>query len=279
MDRWLIRVARVVGAAVGAFAGVVALQLLRLRRTSFLPGDPGFWVDHIVGPEFARDGEAPLRMLVFGDSTTVGVGVERAADAMPLQLARNVAQERRRRVHVTSVGWAGARAADLVRDQIPRAMGAGDASGERPLLPDADIVVVVVGANDATHRTPPHRYRASLRAALAATRDGCPDAELVVVGIPMFRGTLRHVEPLMWLTDQYARLLRPISRQEAARAGAAFADLAGRIPARMAREPGALASDGFHPSALGYRAWADVIADAVASAPLLRRAEDAILRA
>jgi lysophospholipase L1-like esterase len=262
MDTWLRRTARVVGTIVGALAGVVALQLYRLRRTPFL-GSPGFIVDHIVGPEDAR----PLRMVAFGDSTTAGVGVETPLDALPVQLAREVARRRERRVHVTSYGWPGARITDLVREQVPRARDEIDRRSGRPILSSADVVVIVAGANDVTHRTPPRRFRAALRQVLEEIRAAAPHAEVVLAGIPSFRGTLRHVEPLIWMTDQYARLLRPIGRHEAARAGIAFADLAAQLPGRARLAPGVLASDGFHPSALGYGWWARVIADALDAGP------------
>jgi len=48
MDRRLTRVARVLGAFIGTFAGIVAVQLMRLRRMEFLPGHPGFYVNHVV---------------------------------------------------------------------------------------------------------------------------------------------------------------------------------------------------------------------------------------
>lgn len=261
MDRWLRALARLVGTALGAFAGIVALQLIRLRRTTFLD-HPGFEVDHVVGTERPRANAPALRMIVFGDSTVAGVGVERAEHALPVQLARDVAGTRHRPVHVTSYGWAGARVADLGNEQIPRALSVAPGG-----LTEADIVAVVIGSNDATHRTPPRRYRSSVQQALGLIRAAAPGAEVVLAGIPNLRGTLRHVEPLIWLTDQYARLLRPISRQEAERAGAAFADLAGRLPPSLTRQPGALSADRFHPSALGYRAWAQVIAEALAAGP------------
>lgn len=261
MDRWLRAVARLLGTALGAFAGLVALQLIRLRRTAFL-NHPGFNVDHLVEPDALTDGRSspPLRMIVFGDSTAAGIGVERAEHALPVRIAHDVARARQRAVHVIGYGWPGARAADLGREQIPRALAAASDG-----LSEADVVVLVIGSNDATHRTPPHRYRSSIRQALELVRAAAPDAEVVLVGIPTFRGTLPHVEPLIWLTDQYARLLRPISRQEAERAGMAFADLAARLPASLTRQPGALSPDRFHPSAQGYRAWAEVIAEALAA--------------
>jgi lysophospholipase L1-like esterase len=129
------------------------------------------------------------------------------------------------------------------------------------------VVAVVVGANDATHNTPPGRFRADLRATLEGIARAAPNARVVLAGIPAFRGALPRVEPLIFLADQYARLLRPIGRSEAARTGAAYADLAARVPERIRGRSDALSSDRFHPSVVGYTAWADVIAEALLETP------------
>ena len=131
MDRWLSRVARVLGTAIGAFAGVAAVQFMRLRRMEFLPAHPGFYVNHVVIPSQgdAGAGGRRLRMVVLGDSTTAGVGVERAEDALPYLIARRVAESEQRAVHVVSYGWAGARAADLAR--IPAATSDRAAASHR----------------------------------------------------------------------------------------------------------------------------------------------------
>jgi lysophospholipase L1-like esterase len=265
MDRWLTHAARVIGAAVGTFAGVVAVQLMRLRRMEFLPGHPGFYVNHVVDPSSAASGEGRLRLVVLGDSTTAGVGVDRAEDSLPYQLARRLADHHGRAVHVVSYGWAGARIADLARSQLPRALEPIRPSATEPFLPGADIVAIVIGSNDATHNTPPRRYRADLRTVLDGVRAANPAAEVVLAGIPAFRGALRAVEPLIFLADQYARLLRVVSREEAARADGRYADLAAEVPRRIDRDTAFLASDQFHPSAVGYAIWADVIFESLVS--------------
>jgi lysophospholipase L1-like esterase len=268
MGRWLTRVATIVGTAIGAFAGIVAVQLLRLRRMQFLPGHPGFFVNHVVSPSGATRTEERLRLVVLGDSTTAGVGVERPEDALPYLLARRVADAEARPVHVVSYGWAGARVADLPRSQLPRAAEPLRTTETEPFLPGADAVVIVIGANDATHNTPPGRFRADLRATLETVRSAAPQARVVLAGIPGFRGALREIEPLIFIADQYARLLRPIGRAEARRAGAAYADLAAEVPDRVRGRSDILSSDRFHPSAAGYAAWADVIAGALLAGPL-----------
>jgi lysophospholipase L1-like esterase len=267
MDGWLTRVARVVGTAAGAALGVVAIQLLRLRRMRFLPPHPGFEIDHVVGPTSGQSDGDTLRLVVLGDSTTAGVGVDRPEDALPHLIAQGLADAEGREVHVVNYGWAGARAANLVPDQLPRALEPIRPDDALPFIANADVVVIVIGANDATHRTRPGRFRADLRATFAAVRAAAPRARIVHAGVPAFRGALRTLEPLMLITDSYARLLRPISRQESERGHVAYADLARDVPPRIRGRRDALSSDQFHPSAVGYGAWADVIVEALHGAP------------
>lgn len=263
-----MRVARLIGAAIGAFAGVVAVQMMRLRRMEFLPGHPGFYINHVVPPAIADPTVRPLRLAVLGDSTTAGVGVDRPEHALPYLLGQRIADAERATVHVVSYGWAGARVADVARIQLPRALEPLRPTDPGPFLPGADIVALVVGANDATHQTPPRRFRADLRASLAAIRAAAPKARIVLAGIPAFRGALRAIEPLIFIADQYARLLRPVGRAEAARVGAAYADLARHVPPLLRGRTDVLSSDRFHPSHAGYAAWADVIAAALAGRSL-----------
>ena len=267
MDRTLTRAARVLGALIGTFAGIVAVQFMRLRRMEFLPMHPGFYVNHLVTPTDGRPERGRLRLVVLGDSTTAGVGVGRAEDALPYRLAQHLADRERRPVHVVSYGWAGARVADLPATQLPRALEPLREGETAPFLPGADIVALVIGSNDATHHTKPGRYRADLRRALETVRETAPEARVVLAGIPAFRGALRAIEPLISLADMYARILRPISRSEAARAGVAYADLARHVPPRIDRTTEFLSSDQFHPSAVGYAIWADVIFEALLEGP------------
>lgn len=264
MRRLLIRLLQLASGALAAFGVLVGIQVLRLRRVRLLPGHPGFWISHVVRPTAGGDGER-LWMIVFGDSTTAGVGVDAAEASLPYRVAQLVADRRGREVRVLSYGWAGARVADLIGDQVPRSLRPGDDGAAAPLR-RADLVVVVAGANDATHRTRLTRFRHDLRAALDRITDAAPAAEVAVAGVPRLRGALTHLEPLISLADAYGAPLRRIQRHEADRAGAAYADLARHVLPRLRGriDPAtAMSADGFHPGPPVYAAWAEVIAEAL----------------
>ena len=270
----LTRFVRIAGLGLAAaFAGglvLVAWQVRRLRGLELLPGHPGFYISHSIpapGRAPAVD-ELPLEVLIFGDSTAAGVGVDRAEDSMPMQLAERIAADRDRGVHLLGYGWAGARARDVLGDQLPRAKRPlrPHLPGSRPPLPDADIVVVSIGANDVIRATSPHAFRRAMRELLAAIREAAPEAEVLVIGIPRFRGALPGLEPLIMLGDLLGDVLRRIQRTEAVGAGATYVDMAHELRGRLDPRIASLASDAFHPGPEIYRAWAEVSAEALAAA-------------
>src|SRR3712207_5729388 len=70
-------------------APVLLRQGARVRRTTpVLPEAAG----DRSGREGATGGQAPLRLLVVGESTAAGVGVEHQRDALPRQLAAELSR-------------------------------------------------------------------------------------------------------------------------------------------------------------------------------------------
>ena len=272
MLRSIRRAFGVLSLALAAFGAIVGIQLMRLRRLTLLPGHPGFWINHVVAPSEGEPIGARLRLTVLGDSTTVGVGVTSASLSLPYRIAQLVADARQRSVHVATWGYAGARVEHVIGDQVVKAgkplqREAPDAPG---FLPTSEIVVIVIGANDATHRTPTAAFRRDLRAVLERIRADAPQAEIVVAGIPRLRGILVHLEPLIAIADAWGAPLRRIQRQEALRAGAAFADLAREVVPRLRGRidrSDALAADQFHPGPQVYATWAEVIVEALEAMP------------
>ncbi len=250
----MIRRLAIAGAlAVVAVAVVVAVELVLLGRREFLPSDPGYVVDARVEPRTGASTLPVVRLAVLGDSTVAGVGSPTEAESLPFLIARRVADATGRPVHVTGFGDSGARTATLTSEQLPRVGSA------------FDVLVLVIGSNDATHATPwPALRRQTVDMLERATSLGVP---VVLAGTPRFSGSEVIPEPLRTMVDRYAGILRGEQRAAVdATPGARFVDLAADASPRFAGVPEASSPDGFHPSPLGYGFWADAISPAVAAA-------------
>ena len=183
-----------------------------------------------------------MSLAVLGESTAVGVGSSRQDEALAFCLARSLARTRAISVDVQVVGKAGANLAHVRRELLSQVR-----------LP-VDAVVVVLGVNDTLELTRGRRWSADLGALIAELRSSARD--VVFSGVPPL-GELRSL-PQPMRSALGARAAYLDARLE--RACAAH-DVC-HVPLRFPYRPEQIARDGFHPSALGYAAWADALARA-----------------
>ena len=178
-------------------------------------------------------------MLLIGESTIAGVGVESQTDALSGQLARQLADSVQRPVCWRACGRNGAVAADVLVSSQPFV-------GEH-----WDAVVIVLGVNDTTHLTPRWRWRKNITA-LVRRFSGCSE-HVVVTAVPPLGEFLALPQPLRGWFGLRAGLLDSDLRTIATDEGAMH------VPFGSVFAPGMLARDGYHPSAEGYRVWAGKI--------------------
>lgn len=183
----------------------------------------------------------PLRLLVLGESTVVGVGVDELHAALVGQLAAALAARSGRPVAWRACGENGITAAQAHERLLPQVL---DQS--------FDLVLLVFGVNDTTHLTSLPRWEAALGGMTQAlTARG---ARVAFSSVP----PLQHFTALPWLLRRLlgmrAALLDARLRRLAARQGA------GHHAVELEFSAEYLARDGYHPSALGYRVWAEGLA-------------------
>lgn len=204
----------------------------------------------VDAPRARVEGFGCDRVLIVGSGPAVGWGVTSHELALPGSLARALSSHTRRGTDV-----------DLVADMK---INVGNlARVLRRLAPERyDLIVLVLGANDAVSLTPLSRWRERLSAILSRL-DSCTQAHtrIVVTGIPPIRSVPGFRSRLGALAERHgaqmnlitAELCRTVSRT-------AFAPLS-----RIGELPRSRFGDG-----RTYRVWASEIADAVV--PLLLRA-------
>lgn len=187
----------------------------------------------------------PLRLLLIGESTVAGVGVERLDQALAACLAEALAERLQRPVRWHACGENGITAGQACERLLP------DVLGE-----PADLALLVFGVNDTTHLTSSRRWQAALRDMAAGLR--ARGMAVAFSAVP----PLRHFRALPWLLRQLlgwrASLLDRELRAVAQAQQAQYCALSLTFEAHY------LAEDGYHPSALGYRAWAQGVAECLA---------------
>ena len=197
------------------------------------------------------DGVPAQRLLVIGESTAAGVGVREHVQGLASRLAQTIHQNQGATVGWQTLGRNGARLAEVI-----------DAVAHASLLP-ADRVLLSMGVNDTTGFTRLGQYRKRLRQLADELAPRFP-APLVLLSVPPMHRFTALPQPLRLMMGWRARQVDQVKR-----------DLAGRFPETFfyigyppMTDTALLASDGYHPGALGYRAMAEAIASQLA--PLMR---------
>lgn len=238
-----------VAGAVGG-AALLAGEAFVARHRRYAEPELGLALRATIG----RAGAPPLRLVLLGDSSALGVGVDRLDDTIGGQLANLLAEgPSGRLVHLSSVGVSGSRSTDLAT-QVARAL-----LGQRP-----DVAVILIGANDATGMRRPAEAAAYLGAAVHRLREA--GVEVVVGTCPDLGAARAIAPPLRQLVGWSGRRIARAQTSAALDAGGSVVDLATETGPVFRADAGTFCHDGYHPSADGYRVWAHALLPAVAAA-------------
>ncbi|QGZ52925.1 MULTISPECIES: SGNH/GDSL hydrolase family protein [Streptomyces] len=185
---------------------------------------------------------APLRLALLGDSTAAGQGVRRSGQTPGALLASGLAAVAERPVVLRNVALPGARSDDLER-QVSLLLTA-------PAGPP-DVCVIMIGANDVTHRMSPTESVRHLAAAVRRLRTAGTE---VVVGTCPDLGTIEPVyQPLRWLARRVSRQLAAAQTIVVVEQGGRTVSLGDLLGPEFAANPREMfGADNYHPSAEGY---------------------------
>jgi lysophospholipase L1-like esterase len=197
----------------------------------------------LTGCSTGPDRDQQQRFLALGDSYTIGEAVSET-ERWPVVLAKklNLADP----MIIAKTGW--------TTDELNAAIDVARPGGP------FDLVTLLIGVNNQYRGRSAEEYRSEFVALLgrAIAFAGGDAGRVVVVSIPDWGVTPfaadRDRVKIAREIDQF----NAINREEAARAGAHYADVTA-ISRGAATDPALTASDGLHPSAKMYQQWVDVI--------------------
>ncbi|CAM5742785.1 SGNH/GDSL hydrolase family protein [Streptomyces afghaniensis] len=253
-----------IGLAGAAAVGLVLAEVQLARRrvgNGTSPHVPN--ADGLYGRTYTVPTDAPLRLTMLGDSTAAGQGVHRAGQTPGALLASGLAALAERPVELRTVATPGARSDDLDR-QVALVLADPDVP---------DICVIMVGANDVTHRMPPTRSVRHLSAAVRRLRTAGAE---VVVGTCPDLGTIEPVQqPLRWLARRASRQLAAAQTIGVVEQGGRTVSLGDLLGPEFAANPRELfGPDSYHPSAEGYATAAMAVLPTVCASLGLWPAEE-----
>jgi lysophospholipase L1-like esterase len=184
-----------------------------------------------------------VRLVVLGDSSAAGLGVDDPEQTPGVIIARGIAEVADRPVMLTNVAVVGARTRDL------------DHQVSRALTVHPQVAVVLIGANDVTHRDRPQK---SVRLLVDAVQRLQAGGAQVVVGTCPDLGTVRPVpQPLRAYVRRASRELASAQAVAVTAAGGRAVPLADLLGSYFEASPeDYFSADRFHPSATGYAACA-----------------------
>lgn len=243
----LVGAGAAVGGAVGLLLGEKVLARKAIGTTDALPPS----ADGIYGDE-----ELPrtIRCAVFGDSAVVGYGMTDAAATPTALIGESLSHILDAAIDIRCYGVVGAETTAL------------DAQLDEALVDEPpDVAVIVVGANDVTHRVPTRTSAAALRSAVTRLVEARVE---IVVGTCPDLGRVRPIpQPLRSVAGLLSQRLAKVQTITVVEAGGRAVSLGGLLGEVFAdRAEVMFGTDQFHPSATGYANMVSVLVPSIAAA-------------
>jgi lysophospholipase L1-like esterase len=197
----------------------------------------------------------PVQLVMLGDSSAAGMGTDTAQQTVGAIIAHGVSALSGRPVRLTNVAAIGAESSGLDK-QLADALEAVD---------NPDVAVILIGANDVTHRIDKSIAVRHLKQTVSALR--ATDCEVIVGTCPDL-GTIEPVaQPLRLLARRWSRDLAAAQTVAVVEAGGrtvSLGDLLGPQFATFSQEM--FSHDRFHPSPAGYARVASALLPSVCDA-------------
>jgi lysophospholipase L1-like esterase len=228
----IVHIARIV------LAPIIYAQAFYLRTTIPLLPEPEGLRSGIVGTG------RPLRLLITGDSSAVGVGADTQESGLALPLTRALSTRLDAAVHWQLSGKTGLTSEGLLKHLT-----------QEELQP-ADIALVVLGANDITNEVSLRRALRCRGEIVSLIRQRTSATHIVFTGVPEMQVFPALPHPLAWYAGLHASRNNRVQSQWAKQhRNVHHADIGGLARADI------MGSDGYHPSPALYALVANRLAE------------------
>lgn len=184
----------------------------------------------------------------IGDSLTAGVGVGKYEETYPYLLAKKL-EAAGNNINLRNFSTPGFRSKDVL-----------DFFVDPAIRSNPQIITLLIGVNDIHNHVGKDNFRNNYQAILEKlTKE--TTAKIYLINIPYIGSNTAIVPPLDYYfiteTDSYNQIIEELAKEYQL----GYIDLNSPMKELFKQDGKHYASDSFHPSAYGYKLWADLIYD------------------
>lgn len=206
------------------------------------------YVIDAAGSAAAEKEGKDLIYVALGDSLTAGVGTDGYEDSFPYLLAQDFSGGERR-VVLHSLAYPGMKSEELLETLVPAAIAA-----------QPDIITLLIGVNDIHNWSSAEEFRQTYGEILRRLSTET-DAEVYAINLPFIGANEMMLPPYQSWFDYRTREFNQVIEELAAQYGVHYLDLYTPTVSLFKTAGEHYAKDLFHPSAAGYKIWADLLYD------------------
>jgi len=189
-----------------------------------------------------------LNYTALGDSLSAGAGTDNYQEILPYLLAEKMSGGNQK-VILKNRSIPGLETGGLIADLLPEAMA-----------DNADIVTVMIGVNDIHNKVSATQFRRNYEKILSSLKQNS-QTKIYVINIPFIGADSLLSPPYQALFDSRTRRFNEIIQDLSIKYDVKYIDLYTPTVELFKRSGNHYSSDLFHPSAAGYKLWADIIYD------------------
>lgn len=189
-----------------------------------------------------------LTYVALGDSLSAGAGADRTEESLPYFLVKRLAGVDQKMV-MRNYSVPGFKTADLLDELLSPAIDT------KP-----DVVTVLIGVNDIHNKVSAADFRKNYEEIISRlTRE--TTAKIYVINIPFIGADKMMLPPYQFYFVSKTKEFNAIIKELAVKYAVSYVDLYAPTVDLFKKAGSHYSADLFHPSAAGYKIWADIIYD------------------
>ncbi len=191
-----------------------------------------------------------ITYVALGDSLMAGAGVDAPEESLPYLLAQKMS-ETGKTIDLKNFSVPGFKSSDLIIDLLPKAVAA-----------NPTVVTLLIGANDIHNQVSEEDFRKNYSHILdRLTKE--TQAKIYVINIPFIGADIMMLPPYGAYFKHQTEKFNKIIKELASERSLSYIDLYSPSLSLFQKPGDHYSSDLFHPSARGYKIWADIIYDSI----------------